>query len=62
MLLRSITKFSRDLNVSLPVRFEGVIQPLREAFKKEKGVNISKGETIGIALTNECKRLGIKAH
>lgn len=50
------------LNVSLPVRFEGVIQPLREAFKKEKGVNISKGETIGIALTNECKRLGIKAH
>lgn len=49
------------LNVSLPVHFEGVLNLLKDAYKKEKDVNVSKGETVGLAIVNECKRLGIRS-
>ena len=55
------TKIRNYTTISIPVNFEKFIPALRSAYKRETGFNVTRGETIGIALQNECNRLGIKA-
>lgn len=55
------TKVRKYITISIPLNYEKLIPNLRAAYQKDKGVNISRGETIGIAMEKECERLNIKA-
>ena len=39
--------------ISIPKSFESLIPELQKAYRKIKGVNVSRGETVGIAVQNE---------
>lgn len=39
--------------ISIPKRFEPFVSELQKAYRKIKGVNVSRGETVGIAVQNE---------
>ena len=55
------TKIRKYITISIPLDYEKMIPSLRKAYQKDKGVRISRGETIGIAMEKECERLNIKA-
>lgn len=55
------TKVRKYITISIPLIYEKLIPNLRTAYQKDKGVSISRGETIGIAMEKECERLNIKA-
>ena len=55
------TKVRKYITISIPLNYEKLIPNLRTAYQKDKGVSISRGETIGIAMEKECERLNIKA-
>ncbi len=45
--------------ISIPVEYSDCIPKLKKAYSQEKGVRVSGGEAIGIALKSECSRLGV---
>ena len=55
------TKVRKYITISIPLNYEKLIPNLRAAYQKDKGVSISRGETIGIAMEKECERLNLKA-
>lgn len=42
--------------ISIPKTFGNLIPNLQQAYKKETGMNVSRGETVGIAIKNELQR------
>lgn len=44
---------------SIPLQYAELIPQLKSALSKEKGVNVSGGEAVGIAIQAECQRLGV---
>lgn len=39
--------------ISIPKNFEEFIPMLQKSYAKQTGVNVSRGETVGIAIKNE---------
>lgn len=39
--------------ISIPKNFEAYIPQLQKTYAKQTGVNVSRGETVGIAIKNE---------
>lgn len=42
--------------ISIPKAFEDYIPKLQKSYSDIKGVNVSRGETVGIAIKNEFER------
>ena len=42
--------------ISIPKKFDEFIPSLQKAYSKSTGINVSRGETVGIAIKNEYEK------
>ena len=50
------TKTRKYTTISIPGTFAELIPQLQKTYSQQKGVNVSRGETVGIAIQNEAER------
>lgn len=56
-----ITNNRKYTTISIPKTFEDFIPKLQKAYSALKGVSVSRGETVGIAIKNEFERTETQA-
>lgn len=42
--------------ISIPKKFDEFISPLQKAYSESTGINVSRGETVGMAIKNEYEK------
>lgn len=55
-----ITNNRKYTTISIPKAFESYIPKLQKTYSESKGVSVSRGETVGIAIKNEFERASVQ--
>lgn len=51
-----MTKTRKYTTISIPDTFATLIPQLQKIYSQQKGVSVSRGETVGIAIKNESEK------
>jgi hypothetical protein len=51
-----MTKTRKYTTISIPDTFATLIPQLQKTYSQQKGVSVSRGETVGIAIKNESEK------